>query len=126
MRRGGSVPNLGGGRLRRRPSLGGATYVFEGTVRFVDRRGDRAALRVEDGNRLGRRFTGHTVTLDLSAARISARDRNADGQISPADLVAGDRVIAAARLARGLAEPPGLVPVRRLFAGEPPPEPRSR
>jgi hypothetical protein len=122
VRRGGSVPNLGGGRLRRRPSLGRTTYVLTGTVRFVDRRGERAALQVEDGNAAGRRFVGTTLTLDLAAAQVAASDRDGDGAISASDVVAGDRVIATARLPRRLAEPPALVAVRRLFASEPPDE----
>ena len=114
MRSRGLVPNRGGGPERRRPAGGGASYVLEGPLRFVDRHGARAALRVEDGNGPGRRFLGRTVTLDLAAARISTADRDADGQISLGDLVAGERVVVALRLPRRLAEPPALLAVRRL------------
>jgi hypothetical protein len=116
MRTRGTVPNRGGGPRRRRPALGNAVYVLEGPLRFVDRHGACAALRVEDGNAAGRRFVGRTVTLDLSAARVDAADRDDDGTVSYADLVAGERVVAVLRLPRGLAEPPELLAVSRLTA----------
>jgi hypothetical protein len=118
MRRGGAIPNHGGGPTRRRPSLGRATYVLSGALRFVDRPGERAALRVEGGNAAGRRFVGQTVTLDLAGAEIGARDRNRDGAISLADLAVGDHVVVSTRLPRGLIEPPAMITVRRLRAGE--------
>jgi hypothetical protein len=116
MRSRGLVPNRGGGRARRRDPAGRATYVLEGPLRFVDRHGARAALLVEDGNVCGRRFVGETVTLDLAGARIGAADRNADGSISPADLLAGERVVATLRLPRRLDALPELLAVRRLTA----------
>ncbi len=119
MRSRGLVPNRGGGRSRRREPVGRATYVFEGPLRFVDRHGARAALLVEDGNACGRRFVGETVTLDLAEARIAAADRNADGRISSADLLAGERVVVTLRLPRRLGELPELLPVRRLTACAP-------
>jgi len=56
------------------------------------------------------------VTLDLATARVSVADRDADGTRSPADLLAGERVVASLRLPRRLDEPPELLPVRRLTA----------
>lgn len=114
MRSRGLVPNRGAGPVRRRPALDRTAYVLEGPLRFVDRRGARAALRVEDGNAPGRRFVGRTVTLDLAAARIVTADRDADGTISVTDLVSGERVVVALRLPRRLDEPPELLPVSRL------------
>ena len=118
MRSRGLVPNRGGGPARRRPALGRATYVLEGPLRFVDRRGERAALAVEDGNAAGRRWVGRTVTLDLAAARVDVADRDADGTITAADLVAGERVVVTLRLPRGLAEPPELLAPRRVTTCE--------
>ena len=116
MRSRGLVPNRGGGRSRRRPALDRATYVLEGPLRFVDRRGQRVVLRIEDGNAPARRFMGRTVTLDLGAARISTADRNADGVITPDDLIAGERVVVSLRLPRRLERLPELLAVRRLTA----------
>jgi len=110
------VPNHGGGPARRRPALDRASYVLEGPLRFVDRNGARAALRVEGGNAAGRQLLGRTVTLDLAGARVSVGDRDADGTISHSDLVAGERVVATLRLPRRLAEPPELLRVRRVTA----------
>jgi len=116
MRSRGLVPNHGGGPARRRPALDRASYVLEGPLRFVDRNGARAALRVEGGNAAGRQLLGRTVTLDLAGARVSVGDRDADGTISHSDLVAGERVVATLRLPRRLVEPPELLRVRRLTA----------
>ena len=118
MRSRGLVPNRGGGPARRRPAAGRVTHVLEGPLRFVDRRGGRAALQVEDGNAAGRRFVGRTVTLDLATTRLGVPDRDLDGTISASDLVAGERVSVTLRLPRGLAEPPALLDVRRLTACE--------
>jgi len=96
--------------------MGRTTYVLEGPLRFVDRRSARAALRVERGNAAGRRLVGETVTLDLEAAQISVADRDADGTLTAADLLAGERVVATMRLPRRLDGPPALLPVRRLAA----------
>lgn len=112
----GLIPNRGGGPAARRPPHGLATYVLEGPLRFVDRRGGRAALLVEGGNAAGRRFVGQTVTLDLASARIGVADRDGDGRISASDLLSGERVSASVRLPRGLAEPPELLEVGRLNA----------
>ena len=119
MRSRGLVPNRGGGRSSRRDSLGRTTYVLEGPLRFVDRGAARAALLVEGGNACGRRFVGETVTLDLRDARMTVGDRNMDGAISAADLLAGERVIVSVRLTRELAALPALLRVRRLTACEP-------
>ncbi len=118
MRSGGLVPNRGGGPARRRPPQGRVTYVLEGQLRFVDREGARAALCVEGGNAAGRRFVGRTVTLDLAGARISTADRDADGTITVADLLSGERVTVALRLQRRLAEPPALLAVSRLTTSQ--------
>ena len=116
MRSRGLVPNRGGGQARRRPAQGRAVYTFEGPLRFVDRHGARAAMRVEGGNAAGRRFLGRTVTLDLSSARISTADRDRDGTISAADLLSGERVTFSVRLASRLEEPPPVLVVSRLTA----------
>lgn len=114
MRSGGLVPNRGGGPSRYRAAEGRGTCVLSGPLRFVDRRGKRAAMRVEDGNALGRRFVGQTVTLDLSAAQIGAADRDGDGAITPSDLLSGERVSVSVRLARDADALPALLEVRRV------------
>ena len=72
MRSRGQVPNRGGGPTRHRASEGRATCVLSGPLRFVDRPAERAAMRVEDGNALGRRFVGQTVTLTATVAPAAA------------------------------------------------------
>ena len=119
MRSGGMVPNRGGGPSRHRAAEGRATCVLSGPLRFVDRRGERAAMRVEDGNALGRRFVGQTVTLDLSATQLAAADRDGDGAITPSDLLSGERVRIAVRIARPDALP-ALLEVRRLSVWQAP------
>ncbi len=118
MRSGGLVPNRGGGPARRRPPQGRVSYVLEGQLRFVDRKGARAALCVEGGNAAGRRFVGRTVTLDLAGARISTADRDADGTNSVADLLTGGRGRGELRRRRRLTEPPALLGVSRLTTSQ--------
>jgi hypothetical protein len=110
----GLVPNRGGGPARRRPPERRAAYLLRGSLRYVDRAGAVAALLVQDGNGLGRRLVGRTLTLDLATARVTVDDRDGDGTRTVADLLAGDRVTVSARLPRRLDELPASVPVRRM------------
>ena len=71
-------------------------------------------MRVEDGNALGRRVVGQTVTLDLSAARIGTADRDGDGALTPSDLLSGERVSVSVRLARDADALTALLQMRRL------------
>ena len=123
MRSRGQVPNRGGGPTRHRASEGRATCVLSGPLRFVDRPAERAAMRVEDGNALGRRFVGQTVTLDLSATQLAAADRDGDGAVTPSDLLSGERVSVSVRLARDAEALPALLEVRRLSVWHAPIDP---
>jgi len=80
-------------------------------------------MRVEDGNALGRRFVGQTVTLDLSATQLAAADRDGDGAITPSDLLSGERVSVSVRLARDAEALPTLLEVRRLSVWHAPIDP---
>jgi hypothetical protein len=45
-------------------------------------------------------FVGQVVGFDLTAAKLRAADANADGAVTAADLVEGDKVVVKARLPR--------------------------
>jgi hypothetical protein len=77
------------------------------------RRGRRRAPRAR--SELGRAAVhGADGDARLRTTRISAADRNGDGQRTGHDLLPGEPVTVTARLPRGLAELPALVPARRL------------
>jgi len=73
--------------------------MLSGTLRWVERVGDPAALLVERGKAAGRRLSGRTLTLALAATAIRTVDRDGDGRRTVADLLPGDAVTVKARRA---------------------------
>jgi len=73
-----------------------ANYVFKG-VWHAD-----GTVTVSGGNARVRKagLFGHVVAFDLAAAKLRAADTNADGSVTAADLVEGDKVVVKARLPR--------------------------
>ncbi len=73
------------------------TYVFKGTFTVAD-----SSVAVLKGNKHVRRagLVGETVAFDLTDARITVADNNADGKRDAADLQDGDKVVVKARLPR--------------------------
>ena len=93
-------PDHGGGNGKD-PTV---SYVFKGT--YV---GDGVAVTVAHGNKHVRKaeFVGTDVQFDLSTAKVTVADVNADGAANLADVVAGDEVVVKARLPKG---DPGVQP----------------
>ena len=73
-----------------------ATYVFKGVWHTG------GTVTVGHGNARVRKggFVGQVVGFDLTAAKLSAADTNADGAVDATDLVEGDKVVVKARLPR--------------------------
>ena len=73
-----------------------ANFVFKG-VWHAD-----GTVTVSGGNARVRKngFVGQVVGFDLTAAKLRCADTNADGLVSAADLVEGDKVVVKARLPR--------------------------
>jgi hypothetical protein len=73
------------------------TYVFKGTFTVAD-----SSVAVLKGNKHVRRagLVGESVEFDLTDARITVADNNADGKRDAADLQDGDKVVVKARLPR--------------------------
>lgn len=73
------------------------TYIVKGAY------GEGGIVSVNHGNRHAKRagLVGTDVTLDLSAAKISVADTNADGTADASDILAGDKVLVQARLPKG-------------------------
>jgi hypothetical protein len=73
-----------------------ASYVFKG-VWHLD-----GTVTVDHGNARVRKggFIGQVVAFDLTAAKLRAADSNADGAVTVADLLEGDKVVVKARLPR--------------------------
>lgn len=110
------VPNAGPARSARRAGSGVHACVLTGTLAWIERDGQLAVLRVHDTNRRARAFRGRNVTVDLSAARVSAPDRDADGRQSVADLLPGERVSVRANVERWLSELPRTIAARQVIA----------
>src|SRR5687767_8668355 len=94
-----------------------AKHIFKGT--YV---GD-GVVTVAHGNSKVRRggFVGQDVAFDLTAAKITVADTNADGASDAADVLPGDRVLVGARLAKdGSAVQP--FPAKRLVDQTNPPD----
>jgi hypothetical protein len=77
------------------------TVVLKGLVASVD--GTNVTVTVKHSNSHGRALRDQDVLLDLSAARVSVRDANADGERNVSDVAAGDRVVAQVKIPRGTA-----------------------
>src|SRR5687767_3526847 len=73
-----------------------ANYVFKG-VWHAD-----GTVTVTGGNARVRKggFVGKVVGFDVTAAKVRAADADADGAVTAADLVEGDKVVVKARLPR--------------------------
>ena len=73
-----------------------ANYVFKG-VWHAD-----GTVTVSGGNARVRKggMIGQTLAFDLTAAKLRAADADADGSVTVADLVEGDKVVVKARLPR--------------------------
>jgi hypothetical protein len=69
-----------------------AALIAHGTVVSVDTTNNTAVVQVTRANHHGAGLVGTQVTVDLSKARMSVADVNADGQKNLADVAAGDRV----------------------------------
>jgi hypothetical protein len=78
-------------------------YILKGTY------GDGAVVSVDHGNAHAKHagLVGTDVALDISAAKITVADTNADGTADASDVIAGDRVLVQARLPKG---DPGVQP----------------
>ena len=110
------VPNAGPVRGERRAGGGVRACRLTGTLAWIERDGRVAVLRVRDTNRRARAFRGRSVTIDLSAARVSVRDRDGDGRGSIADLVPGERVSVRANVDRWFSELPSVIAARQIVA----------
>jgi hypothetical protein len=73
-----------------------ANYVFKG-IWHSD-----GTVTIGGGNARVRKggLVGQVVAFDLAAAKLRAADTNADGAVTAADLVEGDKVVVKARLPR--------------------------
>jgi hypothetical protein len=89
-------------------------YTFKGTVVSVDGAAGTAMVKVAKTNHHGRFARNSTMTFDLSAARISVADVNADGLANVADVTGGDKVLVKARLPKRSPEASGTVVARAL------------
>ena len=73
-----------------------STYVFKG-VWHVD-----GSVTVSAGNAKVRKggFIGETVAFDVTGAKLRVADTDADGAVTVADLLEGDKVVVQAKLPR--------------------------
>jgi hypothetical protein len=71
-------------------------------------------LRVEQATLRARRFVGATLTVDLTGARISAPDRNGDGELTAADLLPGERISIGVTLPVGADRLPRVIEARSV------------
>ena len=110
------VPNAGPARSKRRARSGVRACLFTGTLAWIERDGRLAVLRVHDTNRRARAFRGRNLTVDLSRARVSAPDRDADGTQSVADLLPGERVSVRANVDQWVSELPRTIAARQVIA----------
>jgi hypothetical protein len=72
--------------------------IAHGTVVSVDATNNTAVVQVTRTNHHGAGLVGTQVTVELSNARITVADVNADGQKNLADVAAGDRVLVQGRI----------------------------
>jgi hypothetical protein len=73
-----------------------STYVFKG-IWHAD-----GSVTVSAGNAKVRKggFVGETVAFDVTGAKLRVADTDADGAVTAADLVEGDKVVVQAKLPR--------------------------
>lgn len=91
-------------------------HVFQGTLAWIERDGTLAVVRVRDTNRIARALRGRTVTIDLADARISAPDRDGDGQSSALDLLPGEQVEVRAAASDVPVDAPRVLTARQVVA----------
>jgi hypothetical protein len=72
--------------------------VAHGTVVSVDTTNNTAIVQITRANHHGAGLVGTQVTVDLSNARITVADVNADGQKNLADVAANDEVVVQGRV----------------------------
>jgi hypothetical protein len=72
--------------------------IARGTVVSVDSTSNTAVVQVTRANHHGASLVGTQVTIDLSKAKISVADVNADGQENLADVAVNDRVLVQGRI----------------------------
>jgi hypothetical protein len=74
---------------------------FKGTVKAVDAAAGTVTVTVEKASRWGRAYKGTDVVFTLTGVKkIKVADTNADGKKDLADVKAGDRAHAGARIAK--------------------------
>jgi hypothetical protein len=72
--------------------------IAHGTVVSVDTTNNTAVVQVTRANHPGAGLIGTQATIDVSKARISVTDVNADGQKNLGDVAAGDTVLVQGRI----------------------------
>jgi hypothetical protein len=109
--RAGVRPGKSGDKAKRNLTV---TYVFSGTVVSVDAAAGTAVVKVTKVNHQRSSARNLTVTFDLTKAKITAADVNADTRATVADIAAGDRVLVHARLPLRTPDLTGIVAARKL------------
>ena len=97
-----------------------STVIVKGSVASVG--GSVVTVDVAKGNSRGRAYATQQLQLDLTDARVSVADVNADGARDVADVAAGDRFVAQVRVPRGATVDPAAALVTRRFVDQGPPE----
>ena len=100
-----------------------STYEFKGLVSAVG--AGTVQVAVNGGNSRGRKFSGQTLTFDLSKAKIKVADVNKDGKRDLADVAAGDRVNVQAKLPRGAVDATQPLAARHFVDKGPVPAPET-
>jgi hypothetical protein len=100
---GAAAAKPGKGKAKGHGKSHGVAYVFKGTY------GGDGLVAVKKGNRHARKagLVGVDVQFDLSGAKLTVADTNADDAIDTSDLVAGDNVVVKAKLPK---HDPGAAP----------------
>ena len=89
-------------------------HTLTGPIAWVDPHASLVVLRVERTSLRARRFVGGTVTVNLAGARLSAPDRNGDGERTAADLLPGERISIGVTLPVGADRLPQVLPARSV------------
>lgn len=94
----------GKSKQRKNPTV---TYVFKGTISAIDATAKTATVNVTRTNKHGRSYKGQEVGFDLSSAKVSTADVNADTSEDLADFAVGNAVSVKVRMPkRGAGDPP--------------------